>query len=260
MFSDNKIVNWEIIKHLPKPIIPIVFYQIQNKLNSLSSYLSDLSKINSELNDEIKNKIDKLKNTERVVDETNNNNNNKSNKNEHLTAKLVEKLNHFEKNLSEQQQENLEIENNLRKKVENFKTQIELDENKYNEENLKKIKTDIETLMSGLKEKIKTAKDENEKLNQIFNSNKEFQLNEVVLSQLESEFEERKKTRPLTQHLQSLFTANTVRPASGVSNSSNDSGDNQPANYSLRASQKSKLFFTVLNICGFFLIAKYEEK
>jgi hypothetical protein len=250
LFSDNKIVNWEIIKHLPKPIIPIVFYQIQNKLNSLSSYLSDLSKINSELNDDIKNKIDKLKNTERVVDETNHNN--KSNKNEHLTAKLVEKLNHFEKNLSEQQQENLEIENNLRKKVENFKTQIELDENKYNEENLKKIKTDIETLMNGLKEKIKTAKDENEKLNQIFNSNKEFQLNEVVLSQLESEFEERKKTRPLTQHLQSLFTANTVRPASGVSNSSNDSGDNQPANYSLRASQKSKIFHSPEYLLIFF--------
>jgi hypothetical protein len=217
---------------LPKATIPIIFYQIERKLNLLGQQLSNFNKLNKEFNDDIKSKFERLKLTENVLVESNNNSN-KDNQ-------LIEKINAFEKNLDEKFQENIEIEANFNKKLASFRTTIELDENKFNQENLRNVKVDIDNLDNILREKIKTTSDEHDKLIRIFNSNKEKSINESVLHQFEAEIEEiRKKPKPLTQQLQSLLhqTSNSVRPTS--SPSEEEANEPNPAISNLRTSQKS---------------------
>ena len=239
---------------MPKASVPIIFYQIERKLNLLVQQLSHFNKLNKELNDDIKSKFERLK-TENAQLENNNNSNNTTNTTNHANHNknnhFVEKLNTFEKSLDEKYQENVEIEVNFTKKIAAFRTQIELDENKFNQENLKSVKVDIDNLDNILRDKIRATNDEHDKLNQIFNSNKEKSLSEAVLNQFETEFEEiRKKPKPLTQQLQSLIsqTSNSVRPSSGASDTSNNEANQTMSN--LRTSQKSmphsKFNFTLI--------------
>ena len=99
----------------------------------LTQQLLNFNKLNKEFNEDIKSKFERLKVTENVIIESSNNANNT------ITNKdnqLIEKINAFEKNLDEKFQENIEIESNFNKKLASFRTQIELDENKFNQENL----------------------------------------------------------------------------------------------------------------------------
>ena len=220
---------------MPKATIPIIFYQIERKLSLLNQQLSNFNKLNKEFNDDIKSKFERLKLAENVLIDNNNNNTHKDNQ-------LIEKINAFEKNLDEKYQENIEIESNFNKKLASFRIAIELDENKFNQENLRNVKVDIDNLDNILREKIKTTSDEHDKLVQIFNSNKEKSINETLLHQFETEIEEiRKKPKPLTQQLQSLLhqTSNSVRPTSSPSDE--EANEPNPAMSNLRTSQKSIL-------------------
>ncbi len=208
----------------------------------LTQQLLNFNKLNKEFNEDIKLKFERLKLTENVIIESSNNTNNNTNTNANKENQLIEKINAFEKNLDEKYQENIEIESNFNKKLASFRTQIELDENKFNQENLKTVKVDIDNLDNILREKIKTTSDEYDKLVQIFNSNKEKSINETLLRQFEAEIEEiRKKPKPLTQQLQSLLhqTTNSVRPTSSPSDE--EANEPNPAISNLRTSQKSKL-------------------
>ena len=145
----------------------------------LTQQLLNFNKLNKEFNEDIKLKFERLKLTENVIIESSNNTNTNTNTNANKDNQhqLIEKINAFEKNLDEKFQENIEIESNFNKKLASFRTQIELDENKFNQENLKTVKVDIDNLDNILREKIKTTSDEYDKLVQIFNSNKEKSIN-----------------------------------------------------------------------------------
>lgn len=212
---ENKIINWEISKRLPKPTIPILYYQTQIKLGNLKDLLSEFTKINHEANLNIKNNIQLIKESEdlksKSVSETNNNG-------------IIDKIKDFEKTLSESHQENLESESSLKKMVDTFKTQIELDENKYSEENLKKIRTESENVFAYFKDKLSMIKNEDEKIKEILSrSIDNISIDENVIKKLQMEIDERKKRVTLSRQLAVLFSnANTsIRPATNASSEAN---------------------------------------
>lgn len=134
---ENKIPNWEIIKRLPKPSIPIIYYQTEIKINSLSSVTNQLY---SSLNFFFMNLKDKIQIAIRDNADENN-------------GELNEKLKNLLKNIDNKQQEIQEAFKNLKKNLESLKKIIELEENKYNNHNLKKLKNEIEKLTKNTMEK-----------------------------------------------------------------------------------------------------------
>jgi hypothetical protein len=260
---DNKIINWEISKRLPKPTIPIIYYQTQIKLNSLRDLLREFNLTNSESNLNIKNKIVEFKtkdtnqdNEKEFEDKTTNNKN----------QLIVDKLKEFEKTLSENYQEHLESETNLKKVYDTFKTQIDLDENKFSEENLKKFKNEIESVHQYFKEKLNAIKNEDEKIKEILNTNKN-QSNmdtDGIIKKLQMEIDERKKKVTLTRQLAVLFshTSSTVRPVnqSNINTSEpnlNETGNNagnETDNTGFTSSQKVFIVTLIAVLTFIFMI------
>jgi hypothetical protein len=237
----SKIPNWEIVKRLPKPTVPIVFYQIEKKLNALKSLASEYGTCVSELNREFNESMDKLQQNE-ASDEF---------------AQRVAKVN---KKFEENHAANVEIEENLTKKLDKFRTQLEADEWKYNEENLKKMKQDVDKLTLNINEKCRLLRREREEMRLIFETtttttttsgggsneaatttttadNKK----DVILTKLENELKETSAYEQIYRDLNAIFNANVIRPISQTS--TNQAGDVNNENeefFNCRPSQKSK--------------------
>lgn len=238
---------------MPKPTIPIIYYQTQIKLNNLKELLHEFNLTNSESNLNIKNKIVEFK-----TKEINNQENEKdleekvNNKNQQV---IVDKLKEFEKTLSENHQEHLESETNLKKVYDTFKTQIDLDENKFSEENLRKIKNEIESVHQYFKEKLNAIKNEDEKIKEILNTGKDRSNmdTEGIIKKLQMEIDERKKRVTLTRQLAVLFShsSSTVRPANQANlNTSepnlNEAGNNQNETDTTGFTSSQKIFIVTL--------------
>lgn len=118
----------EIIKHLPKLSIPLVFYQIESKINNLREKLSDLNNFHNEFTNDIRSKR--------------------------------EQLSYYESHLNEYIQENKEIINNLDKMIYKYNQQYNSYSNKFYVDNLNKIKSKIDYLLEFLKEKLRNLNSE----------------------------------------------------------------------------------------------------
>jgi len=124
--------------------------------------------------------------------------------------KINEKFVQFEKNLNQNFMDNCEVEKNLSKKIEKFKSRLDLDEYKYSEEKLKEMNNELDRLLNSIKENINLINRENEKLKEIFSSNEE----EKAIKELENEFEERKKSKSIAQQLLILIDSHQISPVS----------------------------------------------
>lgn len=223
---ENKIPNWEIIKRLPKPTIPIIYYQIEIKMNSYKSVINDLSLIISKLNTQVKESI-QLMITENDGNDV-----------------LNEKFKLILKKIDENHQENLEIESSLIKVMEALKNKIELDENKYNNDNLKNFKSDIEKLTIKTMDKICTLQKELNDFNQLFTTYNS-KPNEEFMKKLEKMFLEISKPDPINLNLHAIFSANIIRPvATQTSNDPNNQSDQEQEilHFSTKQKRKFNLF------------------
>ncbi len=268
----TKIPNWEIIKRLPKPTVPIIFYQIEIKLDSLRktstefneyiidfyngyrSYFDKLKTISESNCDTIhetsliKNKSNGLSTPKVETEQANvvtatitkfsrnqtfqwqkkedsslvNLNSNKNN--------FCEKLAFLEKKLNNYNQDNVEIGFNLKKKVEKFKSDLNQDENKFNEDNLKKLKKYIDNVNKSIGEKLNALKKEYEKIQNLFSSNfndsnNSNKLNSVeFLNQIDAILEQESKKHESTSlaHLNTLLATNVIRPISNTTSADNN--------------------------------------
>ena len=129
-----------------------------------------------------------------------------------------------------------------------IKKEIEKDENKYNENNLKKIKIDIDKLNSLLNDKKKTIKSLNQNLLNILN-NTTATTNELIIHKLDLEINELNQKQitmfyhPNIVHslenLANFIPRNTVAPSDpSLTNNSNNS-----ASTFLTSSQKGIIFY-----------------
>jgi hypothetical protein len=212
---EKTIPNWEIIKRLPKPIIPIPFYQVEIKLNNLKQLHDNFKSLNTETNNEMKKQLDKLK---KQADQT------KKNDETEQANKMNEKFDQFEKNLNQNFMDNCEVEKNLEKKIEKFKSKLELDEYKYSEEKLKEMNNELDKLLNSIKENISLINRENEKLKEIFSSNED----EKAIKELENEFEERKKSKSIAQQLLILIDSHQISPVSTPNRSNPNQNPTHP--------------------------------
>ncbi len=130
----------------------------------------------------------------------------------------------------------LEFGTNAFIKCELYKKEIEKDENKYNQQNLKLIKLDIEKLFKTLNTKMDLAKEQNKKLIQILkaeenaeiksdNSSSECSINmkllEIELRELRRIALLTQPNEPLTPHgYQFITSTNAIRPLSSMSSTS----------------------------------------
>ncbi|CAF0725004.1 unnamed protein product [Brachionus calyciflorus] len=233
---ENKIPNWEIVKRLPKPTIPIIFYQIEIKINSLNSVCDELNSVVTTLNGEIKDKIELVINELNNSDYTNN-----------------DKLKMILKKIDDNNQENLELVSNLTKTIESYKNKLELDENKYNSENLKKYKIEIEKLTAKSMDKINVYGKELNEFRELFKNNPK--LNNEFIGKLEKYFLENSKNDSLNQQLNSIFSANIIRPAaSQFPNDSNSSSNPEQETLHFNTVQKFVIVMVVLIILIFLMV------
>ena len=154
---DLKIPNWEIVKYLPKPIIPPEFELIKDKIENFKSTLNHLSKINFAYHHDVKLKM--------------------------------EQLNIYEHDTSEHLKESTEIVENLRKTINKYENIIDQAENKFFPENLLKIKSKISFLFEFLTERAKSLESEHNYLNMyktlnfplIFNCHKDDSIRQLFI-------------------------------------------------------------------------------
>lgn len=148
-----------------------------------------------------------------------------------------EKLKRLEKRLDDINASNLDIESNLKKKLDKVKTQLEMAEFKFNEENLKKIKLDVDKLNTNMNEKVKMLKKDHDDIMGIFETSNRNDL----LTNLENELKESSAYEQVYKELNSIFHTNVVRPASNVSNtqSTTESTTENEEFFNCRSSQKS---------------------
>ena len=185
---DTKVPNWEIIKRLPKPVIPILYNQLQIKLNetavkNFNDYIATTQEALTPL-ELIGHLMDRIKIEKKETDE--------EKINEYSQRLFMQKL-----TFSTYRNKTIDFGNEWRSKRELLRKEIEKDENKYSEENLKKMKLDVEKMNSALRERRDSLKDLNQKLiNILNNSNLTY---DVTLSQLETEMDELGKKQVASQ-------------------------------------------------------------
>lgn len=252
-----KIPNWEIMKRLPKPNIPILFYQVEIKLNLLkNATLSECQKIVKDFNTSYRQCFEKFKQNSSkkttTIDETS-----KTPKMETLELpnygdKTLLKLNSLEKKLNVINQENVEISDLLQKRIDKFSTDLNHEENKYNEENLKKIRTEIDSVSKLVRDRMSLWKRELEGLNALLdnessNNNLELVYDFELLSQIEKNMEhDYNEKTDTTTNAQNLLTLLTPLPVTRPSESTAEQDSNEAGNFdpleNLRCttSQKSK--------------------
>ncbi len=243
---DTKVPNWEIIKRLPKPVIPILYNQLQIKLNetaikSFNDYIAVTQEalIPLEL---IGRLMDRIKIEKKETDE--------EKVNEYSQRLFNQKL-----TFSTYRNKLIDFGNEWRSKRDLLRKEIEKEENKYSQENLKKIKQDIEKMNSALKERHDSLKNLNQKLKNTLNDSN---LNyDAILSQLETEMDELSKKQVTSQPtiLTSLENLAYFMPRNAVAplNVEPNAGGNNPVQTNssnhLLMSHKSKfkkIFFYYL--------------
>jgi hypothetical protein len=220
----SKIPNWEIVKRLPKPILPIIFYQVEKKVVALEKVSDEYNKLIVEVNQEYRKRLSE------IGDESSR----KSNS---------DRIKRIEKRLDEINANNQELENNLRRKMDKIKSQIDTDEVKFNEESLKKTKSDMDKMSSSMTERIKMVKKDREELMNILTSNTNSTPTEI-LTRVENELRDNSAYKQVYRELNSIFAAaNVVRPISNASDSPSMADSNVDAEEQLvcRPSQKSIL-------------------
>jgi hypothetical protein len=262
-----KIPNWEIIKRLPKPTVPIIFYNIEIKLESLKKTSTEYDKHVVDFYTDLKSRFQKLTENGDTNEISNDSSVATSSKSEADSnrSEFLERLSFLDKKLNSYNDENVEIGVNLKKKVDKFRSDLNQDENKYHEENLRRIKGEIETVNKTILDKIASLKKESERCNAIINANSQtvktdlemLRKIEAVIEQEDTVAEDKLTERPSLQYLKSLLSTNVVRP---VSSSGADSDDiNRPPGYNAEslmctASQKGNLNFTIFLINKYFLL------
>lgn len=220
----SKIPNWEIVKRLPKPMLPIIFYQLEIKMISLEKVIEEFSKLIVEVN------LDYRKRLSELI--ANDENNKKS---------YADRLKRVEKRLDEINSGNLEVESNLRRKMDKIKSQLDTDEVKFNEESLKKMKPDIDKLNLNITERMKILRKDREDLIAIMNTPSS--TPNEILARMENELRDNSAYRQVYRELNSIFAAaNVVRPISNASDgpSATDSANETEEMLNCRPSQKSK--------------------
>lgn len=228
---ENKIPNWEIIKRLPKATIPIIYYQIEIKISSLHSLTNQLY---TSLNLFYSNAKDKIQMA--ITDNANQNNN-----------ELDEKLKILLKIVDNKHQETQDGFEKLRKNLENLKKKIELDENKYSNENLNKFKNEIEKLTKNTMEKSDFLSLKQSQLDQVF-KNYDSVPNEDLVKKTENIFLEFDKTNYFNHHITSLFSINNNNLLNNQTMNDIVPPDEEFDSLSFNTRQKRILFSIVLLI------------
>ena len=271
----TKIPNWEIIKRLPKPSVPIIYFQVEIKLKTLRNTSTDFEKYVTEYNSESKDSLAKLREREYEVETdpkisvtpltivTADNELNKKAKtsiakNAPATtqqkkvntpkSQFMDKLDSLDKKLSTYNQNNNEINFNLKKKCEKFWAELSQDENKFNEDNLKRIKKNIETVNKTMLEKLSSLRKEREKLKILFSSENSSKNHEELksynldlLNQIDAILEHEGRCDNQTlQQLNSLLASNVIRPISNATNEANDANIDHMETLRCTGSQKGK--------------------
>lgn len=246
---ETKVPNWEIIKRLPKPVIPIIFNQLQIILNDTSvKYFNEYTSTTLE-------SLVPLELINKLADKV------KINKEDDKSNENVHKLLYFKMILTTYRNKAIDHANDYKLKRESFKKEIEKDENKYNENNLKKIKIDIDKLNSLLNDKKKTIKSLNQNLLNILN-NTTATTNELIIHKLDLEINELNQKQitmfyhPNIVHslenLANFIPRNTVAPSDpSLTNNSNNS-----ASTFLTSSQKGIIFYILSKLNCFLVVFK----
>lgn len=153
----------------------------------------------------------------------------------------ADRMKRVDKRLDEVNNGNLEVEGNLRRKLDKIKSQLDTDEVKFNEEGLKKLKLDIEKMCSNITERIKILRKDRDDLMAILLTTNST-ANEI-LARMENELRDKSAYRQVYRELNSIFAAaNVVRPMSNASDGPSASDTNMDTEEMLncRPSQKSK--------------------
>ncbi|RNA21397.1 hypothetical protein BpHYR1_026871, partial [Brachionus plicatilis] len=234
---ESKVPNWEIIKRLPKPTIPIIYYQIEIKLNSLCSVTGDFGTAVNLFFSNAKNK------TQMAITDNGNESNDA----------LNEKLKILLKTIDTRHQENLHTEENLKKTLESFKKKIDLEEIKYSNENLKKIKNDAEKLITITLENSDFLSQKQNQLEQVF---KEYDSkpNEDLVKKMNSLFLEFDKTNSYNQHVASLFSISNTNTLNNQTTSDNVPPDDDLDELSFNTRQKLAVVTVIFSTLVIFIL------
>lgn len=125
--------------------------------------------------------------------------------------------------------------------MDKIKSQLDTDEVKYNEENLKKNKTEIEKLSANMIERMRILKKDRDDLVAILAENTNTPAE--ILTRVENELRDNSTYKQVYKELNSIFAAsNIVRPISNSSDGPSiaDTGGDPEDMMNCRASQKSK--------------------
>ena len=231
--------NWEIIKRLPKPVIPILYNQLQIKLNetavkSFNDYISVTQEAMIPL-ELIGRLMDKIKIEKKITDEE-------------KISEYSQRLFNQKLMFSTYRNKLIEFGNEWRSKRDLLRKEIEKEENKYSQENLKKMKLEIELMNSALRERHDSLRNLNQKLiNTLNDSSLSY---DAILNQLETEMEELNKKQAASQltiitsleNLAYFMPRNAVAPLSTEPNPNRNSPGQTNSSNHLLMSHKSKFF------------------
>jgi hypothetical protein len=217
----QKIPNWEIIKRLPKPSIPLVYNQLKVKLDNFAVRVN---------NDYFNVASDVLKTVELlgILMELMNKDPDKETPVDPEKGKPLGKKQEYIENLQNQQTflnnfrtKKLEYGDFLMYKCNTFKKDIEKEEFKYNEQRLKVIKADLDNLSKILSSRNEYIRESNKKLIQMIQAitnHSAFKGFDESTNALEEELKEIKRYICLTQPMNLTWpthgtsTSNAVRP------------------------------------------------
>ena len=124
----------------------------------------------------------------------------------------------------------LETGNYLVSKMDHFKKEIEKEENKYNEQNLKLMKVDLENLNKNFNSKIDLIRESNQKIIQILMDMNKNPDDKTLINSFDEEFKELKRIALLSQSdlpSYSFNILNTVRPVSTPTSNYSNAQNNE---------------------------------
>ena len=226
---ENKIVNWELNKRLPKPVIPIAFNLLQLKLNESSvklynDYIAATSEIFVPIG-QIEKLIDRARNQTNTLDDG-----------------IIEKLVSYEIFLKDLRNKSIESGIEFNKNVDSLKKEILLDKNKYSDNNLLRLKREFLKAHNELKNKKEFVIECSEKWKLLLNSCSN--LNQQNLTQLDNEIEDIKRNTVFTSMNNVVkitpIVITNIRPSSDITEQSLEQTDR----IIITSSQKSKNILT----------------
>lgn len=163
---------------------------------------------------------------------------------------VSERLKRVEKRLDEINGSNQDVETKLRRKIDKIKSQLDTDEVKFNEESLKKLKPDVERLISSIGERMRTLRKDRDELVGLFSTSGDATTTPAdILTRVECELRDTSAYKQVCRELNSIFSAaNVVRPLSNASDGPSmidSTGDAGEDILNCRPSQKCTSFFLI---------------